>query len=62
MKTVYPPQTKFAGGIKNSIPTTNKVCGGIKIKTISVFQVTGLKVLGSVGTHIKFLIIIKIII
>ena len=28
VKTVYPPQTKFAGGIKNSIPTTNKVCRG----------------------------------
>ena len=27
VKTVYPPQTKFAGGIK---PTTNKVCGGYK--------------------------------
>ena len=26
MKTVYPPQTKFAGGL-NSIPTTNKVRG-----------------------------------
>ena len=25
VKTVYPPQTKFAGGIT----TTNKVCGGI---------------------------------
>ena len=31
VKTVYPPQTKFAGGYnKNSIPTTNKVCGGYK--------------------------------
>ena len=28
VKTVYPLQTKFAGGIKNSIPPTNKVCGG----------------------------------
>ena len=34
VKTVYPPQTKFAGGIQtdgqheNSIPTTNKVWGG----------------------------------
>ena len=28
MKTVYPPQTKFAGGIT----TTNKVCGGYKNK------------------------------
>ena len=26
VKTVYPPQTKFAGGIT----TTNKVCGGYK--------------------------------
>ena len=38
VKTVYPPQTKFAGGItrthgrENSIPTTNKVCGGYKNK------------------------------
>ena len=28
VKTVYPPQTKFAGGI------TNKVCGGIISKLI----------------------------
>ena len=34
MKTVYPPQTKFVGGYntdgqrENSIPTTNKICGG----------------------------------
>ena len=28
MKTVYPPQTKFTGVI--SLPTSNKVCGGIK--------------------------------
>ena len=33
VKTVYPPQTKFAGKVcrgynENSIPTTNKVCGG----------------------------------
>ena len=27
VKTVYPLQTKFAGGI---IPPTNKVCGGYK--------------------------------
>ena len=35
VKTVYPPQTKFAGRDgqrENSIPTTNKVCGGIKTK------------------------------
>ena len=34
VKTVYPLQTKFAGGIN-----------------ISVFQVTGLKILGRVCTH-----------
>ena len=28
VKTVYPLQTKFAGQRENSIPPTNKVCGG----------------------------------
>ena len=37
VKTVYPLQTKFAGGIK-----------------ISMFQGTGLKMLGRVGTYIYF--------
>ena len=43
VKTVYPPQTKFAGG-----------GGGEGI--ISMFRLMGLKILGRVGTHI-FLII-----
>ena len=36
VKTVYPPQTKFAGGYKNSIPTTNKVCGGYNYRLMQV--------------------------
>ena len=51
------------GQRENSITTTNKVCGGYKNKQslgggggikISVFRVTGLKILGRVGTHIFF--------
>ena len=31
MKTVYPPQTKYAGGITNKVcGGYNKVCGGYK--------------------------------
>ena len=42
------------GQRENSIPPTNKVCGGYKK---SVFGETGLKILGRVGTHIFFIVI-----
>ena len=42
VKSIYQPQTKFGGE------------GGGRVIKISVFPLTGLKILGRAGTHIFF--------